>query len=197
MSGWRGSDGDLWDEAPCGLLVAGADGLVLRVNRTLCRWLGYDAAELAGRLRFSALMPMGARVFLQTHWTPLLQIQGSVSEVQLDLLHKDGHRVPMMLSAMRRERDGRLQDEIAVLAATDRKLYERELLAARAKAEAVAGELAQAQDKLRQAVEALSAQDRRKDEFLATLAHELRNPLAPIANVIALMKLRGARAQPA
>lgn len=31
--------------------------------------------------------------------------------------------------------------------------------------------------------------DRRKDEFLATLAHELRNPLAPISNATALLKL--------
>lgn len=34
---------------------------------------------------------------------------------------------------------------------------------------------------------ALLAADRRKDEFLATLAHELRNPLAPISNALALM----------
>jgi PAS domain S-box-containing protein len=31
--------------------------------------------------------------------------------------------------------------------------------------------------------------DRRKDEFLATLAHELRNPLAPITNAIQIMRL--------
>lgn len=35
----------------------------------------------------------------------------------------------------------------------------------------------------------LSEADRRKDEFLATLAHELRNPLAPICNAIQVMKL--------
>jgi signal transduction histidine kinase/DNA-binding response OmpR family regulator len=34
----------------------------------------------------------------------------------------------------------------------------------------------------------LSEADRRKDEFLATLAHELRNPLAPLRNVLAVMK---------
>ncbi|HZM33904.1 MAG TPA: ATP-binding protein [Burkholderiales bacterium] len=35
--------------------------------------------------------------------------------------------------------------------------------------------------------------DRRKDEFLAMLAHELRNPLAPIRNAVHLMRLAGAR----
>jgi PAS domain S-box-containing protein len=195
MDDWEAAGPDLWEQAPCGLLIAAADGAVLRVNATLCRWLGYELAELVGVKRFPALMPMGARVFLQTHWTPLLQIQGSVSEVQLDLLHKDGHRVPMMLSAIRRERDGRLQDEIAVLVAADRKLYERELLAARAKAEAAAIDLELAQFKLRQANEALSAEHLRKDEFLATLAHELRNPLAPLSNVVETIKLRGGAAQ--
>ena len=38
--------------------------------------------------------------------------------------------------------------------------------------------------------QALRDADRRKDEFLATLAHELRNPLAPISNVLHLMKLK-------
>jgi PAS domain S-box-containing protein len=36
--------------------------------------------------------------------------------------------------------------------------------------------------------QALAEADRRKDEFLATLAHELRNPLAPIRNMLELMK---------
>jgi PAS domain S-box-containing protein len=42
-----------------------------------------------------------------------------------------------------------------------------------------------------QARAALQAADRRKDEFLATLAHELRNPLAPIRNALHLVKLQG------
>ncbi len=37
--------------------------------------------------------------------------------------------------------------------------------------------------------EALKQADRRKDEFLATLAHELRNPLAPISNSLHLLRL--------
>ena len=38
------------------------------------------------------------------------------------------------------------------------------------------------------AEDALRAADRRKDEFLATLAHELRNPLAPLTNGLELLK---------
>ena len=42
--------------------------------------------------------------------------------------------------------------------------------------------------KYRDMSEALSASNRKKDEFLATLAHELRNPLAPIRNALALQR---------
>ncbi len=43
------------------------------------------------------------------------------------------------------------------------------------------------------AEEALKEADRRKDEFLATLAHELRNPLAPIRNSLQILKMPQAR----
>ena len=48
-----------------------------------------------------------------------------------------------------------------------------------------------AEDALRQANEALREADRRKDEFLAMLGHELRNPLAAIANAVHLMGTPG------
>ena len=48
-----------------------------------------------------------------------------------------------------------------------------------------------AEDALREKAEQLRLADQRKDEFLATLAHELRNPLAPIRNVIHLLRLDG------
>ncbi len=47
------------------------------------------------------------------------------------------------------------------------------------------------EEELRQVAAALSEAHRRKDEFLATLAHELRNPLAPIRNGLQVMKLAG------
>jgi PAS domain S-box-containing protein len=47
----------------------------------------------------------------------------------------------------------------------------------------------QMEDRLRQIAAELSEADRRKDEFLATLAHELRNPLAPIRNALQILRL--------
>ena len=49
-------------------------------------------------------------------------------------------------------------------------------------------ELAAEMDERRHAEEALRANDQRKDQFLATLAHELRNPLAPLSSALALLK---------
>ena len=43
------------------------------------------------------------------------------------------------------------------------------------------------------AEEALKAEYQKKDEFLAALAHELRNPLAPIRNAVAILARKGSR----
>ena len=62
------------------------------------------------------------------------------------------------------------------------------VIGASGEVEAVAGTTRDVTD--RQQLEAsLRQADRRKDEFLATLAHELRNPLAPIRTAVHLMKL--------
>jgi CheY-like chemotaxis protein len=47
------------------------------------------------------------------------------------------------------------------------------------------------EDDLRKSAADLSEVDRRKDEFLATLAHELRNPLAPLCNMLEVWKRAG------
>ena len=78
-------------------------------------------------------------------------------------------------------------DEVAmalVQASREREAAGRERLAAEAERERL---LAQATAALRQAEEAA----RSKDEFLAVLGHELRNPLAPISSALGLMAMKG------
>jgi signal transduction histidine kinase len=55
---------------------------------------------------------------------------------------------------------------------------------------AVAIDNARLHEQRRQLIHQLREADRRKDEFLATLSHELRNPLAPIRNALQAMRLK-------
>lgn len=184
------SDDDCFQNAACGLLVARTNGFILRINATMCRWLGLAEAELAGRKRIQDLFTMGGRVFHQTHCLPMLQVQGSIAEVQVDVLHSDSSRIPMLMNVVRRDAGGQACDQYAFFMAKDRRAYERELLLARQAAESALDARRGAEAQLKELNLALSRADRRKDEFLATLAHELRNPLAPIRNVVELLKLQ-------
>jgi signal transduction histidine kinase len=51
-------------------------------------------------------------------------------------------------------------------------------------------EMTRLRDLLQQRTQELTAADRQKDEFLAMLAHELRNPLAPIRNAVHIVHLK-------
>ena len=180
----------LYERAACGLLLADTDGLIQRVNATACGWLLYEAWELVGKVRIQDLLTVGGRVFHQTHITPILQLQGSVGEVQLDVRRRDKSRVSLLINIVRRRHGDTVYDEFALLVAEDRRAYERELLLARKAAEAALEARHGAEAKLHALNEQLSLADRRKDEFIATLSHELRNPLAPMHSALEVMKLR-------
>jgi sigma-B regulation protein RsbU (phosphoserine phosphatase) len=157
----------LYDDAACGLMLTDRAGTILRVNATFCRWIGLDAGALVGTRRFQDLLTVGGRIFHQTHWAPLLQMQGSISEVKLDLRHADGRALPMVMNAVSRERDGRTWHELALFSAGDRHKYEHELLRARRQAESL---LAEQQDR------ALFA-----EQMVGIVSHDLRNPLSAIS----------------
>jgi PAS domain S-box-containing protein len=173
----------MFAHAACGLLLTANDGLILKANTTACVWLGYDEDELVGKVHVRDLLPVGARLFFNTHCQPILQLQGSVGEIQVDLRNRRQERLPMLINIVRQREADRTVDHWALFKASDRRAYERELLAARKAAEAAEAELKKLNAQL-------SAADRRKDEFLATLSHELRNPLAPMRSALDVFKLR-------
>lgn len=151
----------LYDRAPCGLLVTDDNGLVLRANATFCDWLALTPESLIGKRRFQDLLTVGGRIFHQTHWAPLLRLQGSVSEVKMDVMRAGEAPLPMVMNAIRRERNGVMTHELAVFVAQERQAYERELLAARKRAEVMLSEqraareaLSLAQTRLRIALDA-------------------------------------------
>jgi PAS domain S-box-containing protein len=146
----------LFEHAACGLLVTTPDGWILRVNATFCSWLGYNAPELAEAKHVQDLLTADSKVFHQTHWSPLLQMQGSMAEVKLNMLHRDGHMVPMLLNAVRRDHGESSYLEVAVLIVADRHKYEQDLLLARRNAEASVAAHQLAQKELQESRDVLS-----------------------------------------
>ncbi|MFM0128994.1 PAS domain S-box protein [Paraburkholderia sediminicola] len=146
----------LFEHAACGLLVTTPDGWILRVNATFCSWLGYNAPELAEAKHVQDLLTADSKVFHQRHWSPLLQMQGSMAEVKLNMLHRDGHMVPMLLNAVRRDHGESSYLEVAVLIVADRHKYEQDLLLARRNAEASVAAHQLAQKELQESRDVLS-----------------------------------------
>jgi sigma-B regulation protein RsbU (phosphoserine phosphatase) len=174
-------EGDtLLDSAACALMQTSDDGMFLRVNRTFCRWLGLEPAALVGKRRLQDLLTMGGRIFHQTHWTPLLRMQGSISEVKLELQHADGTLIPMVLNALRVEQGGVMVHELAAIVARDRDRYERELVLSRRRLEELVTEATRLRD---------DAKDRAlfAEQMIGIVSHDLRNPLSSIMMASALL----------
>lgn len=133
---------DFFDNAPCGLLCATTDRRITAVNAVLAGWLGYPATELIGR-RFTELFNPGARIHYETHFGPLLHVNGAVTEMAVDLVAADGARLPVLITANVKEvGDGSAQRiRMAVHDARNRRSYERELLEERRRAEVLASTL--------------------------------------------------------
>jgi len=171
---------EVLDTAACGLARTAADGTFLRINRLLCQWLGYPAAELLRVRRFQDLLTVGGRVFHQTHWAPLLQMQGSISEVKLEMVDRAGRTIPVVVNALRRTDGGAIVHEIAAYIARDRDKYEHELLASRKRLEVLVAESTRLQQESKE--RATFA-----EQMMGIVSHDLRNPLSTIRTGAALL----------
>jgi PAS domain S-box-containing protein len=154
---------DFFENAAVGLHWVGPDGTILRANQTELDLLGYSKEEYVGRhiAEFHADPPVIADILNR------LQCGECLQGYEARLRCKDGSIRHVLISSNVLWEDGKfIHTRCFTRDVTPQKKAElalREEIASRERAEA-----------------ALREADRRKDEFLATLAHELRNPLAPI-----------------
>ena len=166
---------DLFETAPCGYLSTDKNGRITRANQTFAQWLGLKPEALAGR-RFSDLLPIAGKIFYETHVGPMLHMQGSMSEIALDVIAVDGRRIPMLVNAIeRRDSQGRPSFiRFTLFVAAERRAYERGLLAERDAAQA--------------SVESARTESELREQFIAVLGHDLRNPLASISSGVRILR---------
>lgn len=124
-----------YEHAACGLLTTDADGMIVAVNETLLTWMGVERSDLVGERTFSDLLTGGGRIYHETHYAPMLAMQGFARELAFDLVCADGTRLPVLVNARTDGQDGRTVVHMAIFDATERRMYERELLAAKEDAE--------------------------------------------------------------
>lgn len=159
---------DLYEHAPCGYLSTLPDGTIVKVNGTLVEWTGFPREALLQGMRFPSLLSIGSKIYYETHYAPLLRMQGFANEIAMEIVRADGRKLPVLVNArQRRSADGTpLFNRITVFDATDRRRYEEELLLARRKAEQVAKD---------------------KADLLAMLSHDIRNPLNALMGTVRLL----------
>jgi len=89
---------DLYDNAPCGYHSLDKEGVFIRINDTELKWIGYDRDEVVGKMKLTDLLtPAGLQVYERTF--PVLKERGWVSDIETELIRKDGTVLPVLLNS--------------------------------------------------------------------------------------------------
>ncbi|MHC3473579.1 PP2C family protein-serine/threonine phosphatase [Streptomyces sp. 7R007] len=128
---------ELYDHAPCGYLSTLMDGTIAKINATLLDWLGLTRESVVGRMRFTDLLTVGGKLYHETHFAPLLRMQGEISGIAMEIKQAGGGRLAVLVSSV--VKHGSTGEPLlirtTVFDARDRRAYEEELLRGRREAE--------------------------------------------------------------
>jgi phosphoserine phosphatase RsbU/P len=127
----------LYERAPCGYLSTTPEGLIVKINETFLTWTGHRRDDIVGRKRFTDLLTAGGKIYHETHYAPMVRMQGAAREIALDVVAADGRRLPVLVNAvLERDQAGEPRViRVALFDATERREYERELLREKVRAE--------------------------------------------------------------
>ncbi|KOG44715.1 histidine kinase [Streptomyces virginiae] len=145
---------ELYDSAPCGYLSTLMDGTIARINTTLLDWIGLTREQVVGRRRFTDLLTIGGKLYHETHFAPLLRMQGKISEIALELKAAGGGRLPVLVtSSVKKSGDGEpILIRTTLFDARQRRAYEGELLRERQVAEEARRQAEADRERLREAL---------------------------------------------
>lgn len=172
---------ELYESAPCGYLSTLMDGTIAKVNATLLAWLGLDREAVVGHRRFADLLNVGGKLYHETHFAPLLRMQGELHGIALEMRTAAGGRLPVLVSSViKYGSEGQpLLIRTTVFDASDRRAYEEELLRRRQEAEHAHAEAERARSQAEQAHRRAEADRARLADALAVLQMSLAPDILP------------------
>ncbi|HEY1709870.1 MAG TPA: PAS domain-containing sensor histidine kinase [Rhizomicrobium sp.] len=173
---------DLYDNAPFAYVLMQPAGSIVAANATLSDWLGYARDALVGK-RIHDLLTPSTRIFYETNVAPILHLQGAFENASLNLKTANGETVAVTAAASTR-RDKADQTglvRVALFKATERRRYEKGLI----EAHKASQEAERATQRLLDAERETSVL---REQFIAVLGHDLRNPLASINGGLRLLQ---------
>jgi signal transduction histidine kinase len=118
------------DTAPCGFISVTDDSVVRIINATLLDMLGYEREEIIGQ-RLESVLTVGAKIFYQTHFFPLLRLHGHAEEIFMLLRAKSGDDVAVLVNAVRRQRASEWVTDCVLVRVRERQKFEDALLRAK------------------------------------------------------------------
>lgn len=89
---------DLYNNAPCGYHSLNNDALFEGINDTELKWLGYEREEIVGKLNFQDIITDESKKTFAINF-PIFKQQGWITDLEFDMIRKDGTILPVLLSA--------------------------------------------------------------------------------------------------
>jgi PAS domain S-box-containing protein len=122
-----------YNHLPCGYFSTSANGIITKINDILLVWLGYTKEDIIGKVTWQSLLSVGGKIYFETHYSPLLQLQGFVQEISFEMVKKDKTRLPILINTKQiKDENGNVQMNYStVFEVSQRKSYEKELLIAK------------------------------------------------------------------
>ena len=151
------------------------------------RMPGTTGFELAAMIKDSKKTAQVPIIFLTAYFNEDQHVLAGYETGAVDYLHKPVNaailrsKVAVFAELHRKNRECGMANRALLAEVTDRRRAEEKLRELNETLE----------QRVAERMESLSEADRRKNEFLATLAHELRNPLAPVRNAVEILRMKG------
>lgn len=185
-----------YDLAPCCYFAFDDRGLIRDVNQTLCNLTGYSKEKLINK-SVEIIFTIPTRIFYQTHFFPILKLQGHAEEIFITLCTHNGDQLPILCNAVKQENKEVLQFSCVGIVVHNRKKFEEELIAAKNMAEkalnentelnSIKKELIQRTESLDHTLTMVNRQNQELRQFNRAVTHDLQEPLRKMSLFLNMM----------